>query len=87
MPAAIYLAVNPAGDAARRGGASRSPPTPRSLLGVLALVGATCRRPLRVFLLTLTIVDDVAALAIIAFFYSDDVDGRCRSSWPRRASS
>ncbi|GAA3652483.1 Na+/H+ antiporter NhaA [Nonomuraea antimicrobica] len=40
------------------------------VLGVLAVVGARCPDPLRAFLLTLAIVDDVLAIMIIALFYT-----------------
>jgi Na+:H+ antiporter, NhaA family len=72
VPAALYLALNPSGDAARGWGVAISTDTAFAL-GVLALVGAGAPTQLRVFLLTLAIVDDIVALAIIAFFYSDDV--------------
>ena len=44
-------------------------------LGVLALVGRRCPPRLRVFLLTLVIVDDIAALTIIALVYTDECLG------------
>ena len=55
-------------------------------LGVLALVGRRSPPRLRVFLLTLVIVDDIAALTIIALVYTDDVSvfGACCS--PSRSS-
>ena len=72
VPALIYLALNPSGDAAQGWGVAISTDTAFAL-GVLALVGQGAPTQLRVFLLTLAIVDDIAALTIIAFFYSDDV--------------
>ena len=72
VPAVLYLALNPSGDAAQGWGVAISTDTAFAL-GVLALVGAGAPTQLRVFLLTLAIVDDIAALAIIAFFYSDHV--------------
>jgi Na+/H+ antiporter NhaA/predicted DsbA family dithiol-disulfide isomerase/CRP-like cAMP-binding protein len=44
------------------------------LLGVLALVGPRCPTQLRVFLLSLSVVDDIGALSAIAVFYSEDID-------------
>ena len=44
------------------------------LLGALAVVGPKKAARLRIFLLTLAVADDVGALAIIAFFYTDDLD-------------
>jgi Na+:H+ antiporter, NhaA family len=72
VPALIYLALNPSGDAAHGWGVAVSTDT-AFVLGALALVGPACPVNLRVFLLTLSIVDDVGALLIIAIFYSDDV--------------
>lgn len=72
VPAAVFLALNPSGEAARGWGVAISTDT-AFVLGVLALVGTAAPTQLRVFLLTLAIIDDVAALVIIAVFYSDDV--------------
>lgn len=72
VPAAIFLALNPSGEAAQGWGVAISTDT-AFVLGALALIGNAVPTQLRVFLLTLSIVDDVAALAIIAIFYSDDV--------------
>ncbi|MGD9573203.1 MAG: Na+/H+ antiporter NhaA [Thermoleophilia bacterium] len=72
VPAVLYLAINPSGEAANGWGAAISTDT-AFVLGVLALVGPRCPTQLRIFLLTLAIADDVGALAIIAVFYSDDV--------------
>jgi Na+/H+ antiporter NhaA len=43
------------------------------VLGVLALVGPTLSSQLRVFLLTLSVVDDFLAVGIIGVVYSEDV--------------
>ena len=55
------------------------------VLGILALFGPRCPDRLRLFLLTLAIVDDIGAITVMALFYTDDVDvDRARR---RRASS
>lgn len=43
------------------------------LLGVLALVGPTVSTQLRIFLLTLTVIDDIVAVSIIGIVYSDEI--------------
>lgn len=72
VPAAVFLAFNPSGEAAQGWGIAISTDT-AFVLGVLAVAGSAVPTQLRIFLLTLAVVDDVAALAIIALFYSDDI--------------
>ncbi|WP_283247803.1 Na+/H+ antiporter NhaA [Corynebacterium glutamicum] len=43
------------------------------MLGALAIVGPRLSGQLRVFLLTLTVVDDFLAVSIIGVFYSDEI--------------
>ncbi len=72
VPALIYLALNPSGAAAAAWGVVISTDT-AFLLGILALLGPKGSQQLRIFLLTLSIADDVGALTVIAFFYTDDI--------------
>jgi Na+/H+ antiporter NhaA len=72
VPAAIFLAFNPSGDAAR-GWALVMATDTAFALGVLALAGRHVPLRLRIFLLTLVVVDDVGAITIIALVYSSDV--------------
>jgi NhaA family Na+:H+ antiporter len=44
-------------------------------LAVLALLTRRTPRSLRLFVLTLAIVDDIGAIVVIALFYSDDIAG------------
>ncbi len=44
------------------------------LLGALAIVGPHLSTQLRIFLLTLAIVDDVVAISVIGIFYSDSLN-------------
>jgi NhaA family Na+:H+ antiporter len=73
VPAAIYLAVNPSGPASAGWGIVMSTDT-AFVLGVLALFGPRCPDRLRLFLLTLAIVDDIGAISVMALFYTDGVD-------------
>ena len=70
----IYLLINAGGDGAGGWGVAMSTDTALAL-GVLALVAPTGATRLRVFLLTLVVVDDLVALAIIVLAYTDSVDG------------
>src|ERR671919_704976 len=72
LPAVIYLGFNPDGEAARGWGVGMATDT-AFVLGALALVGPAFPTQLRVFLLSLAVVDDIGALAAIAVFYSGDI--------------
>jgi Na+/H+ antiporter NhaA len=72
LPVAIFLAFNNTGDAGR-GWALVMATDTAFAVGVLALVGSRSSFRLRTFLLTLVIVDDVAAVSVIALVYSSDV--------------
>jgi Na+/H+ antiporter NhaA len=68
---AVYLAINAGGPGAAGWGAAISTDTALAL-GALALVAPQATR-LRVFLLTLAVVDDVVALLIIAVAYTERI--------------
>jgi len=74
VPVLIYLAFNGGTDAAHGWGVVMSTDT-AFLVGILALFGPACPDRLRLFLLTLAIVDDIGAITVMAVFYTDDVDG------------
>jgi Na+/H+ antiporter NhaA len=69
VPAAIYLAVNHSGPASAGWGIVMSTDT-AFVLGILALFGPRCPDRLRLFLLTLAIVDDIGAITVMALFYT-----------------
>jgi Na+/H+ antiporter NhaA len=72
VPVAVYVAWN-AGDPAVHGwGVAMSTDTAFAL-GMLALVGRRFPGRLRTYLLTVTVVDDIVALAVIATVYSEGV--------------
>jgi Na+/H+ antiporter NhaA len=73
LPALIYLAFNPSGEAARGWGVAMSTDT-AFVIGILALFGPRCPDRLRLFVLTLAIVDDLGAISVMALFYTDDLD-------------
>ena len=72
VPALVFLALNPSGEQARAWGVVISTDT-AFLLGVLAVAGPAFSAPLRLFLLTMAVADDVGALSIIALFYTEDL--------------
>jgi Na+/H+ antiporter NhaA len=72
VPILIYLAFNLGGSGAHGWGAAMSTDTAFAL-GMLALVGGRCPERLRVFMLTVVVVDDVVALLVIAVAYTDSV--------------
>jgi hypothetical protein len=72
VPALIYLAINAGGEGARGWGIVMATDI-AFVLGLLALLGPSAPASLRVFLLTLAIIDDIGAILVIAVFYSDDI--------------
>jgi Na+:H+ antiporter, NhaA family len=72
VPALIYLTFNPSGEAARGWGIAMSSDT-AFVVGVLALFGPRCPDRLRLFLLALSIVDDVVVIVLMAVFYTEHV--------------
>jgi Na+/H+ antiporter NhaA len=70
VPVAIYLAVNAGSSSAHGWGAAMSTDTAFAL-GMLALLGSRFPRRLHTFILTVAVVDDFVALAVIAVAYSE----------------
>ncbi|MCC3266553.1 Na+/H+ antiporter NhaA [Arthrobacter gengyunqii] len=74
VPALIYAGINAAtGSDGMRGWAIPTATDIAFALAVLAVISSHLPSALRIFLLTLAVVDDLIAITIIAFFYSEDV--------------
>jgi NhaA family Na+:H+ antiporter len=75
LPALLYLAVNADGSTARGWGIPMATDIAFAV-GVLALFGPRVPSGMKLFLLTLAIVDDIGAIVVIAVFYSEGVSAR-----------
>src|SRR4051794_35524015 len=73
VPIAIYMALNAGGSGAEGWGTAMSTDTAFAL-GVIALVGPGISDRLRAFMVTVVVVDDLVALGVIAFAYTDTLD-------------
>ena len=73
LPAALFFLVNQDNPASVRGWAIPTATDIAFALGVLAILGTRAPVALKVFLMTLAILDDVGAIIIIALFYTSNL--------------
>lgn len=75
LPAAVYLAVAGLDGGLVRGWAIPAATDIAFVIGLLALLGPHAPASLRLLLVTIAIVDDIGAVAIIALAYTEGLDG------------
>ena len=74
VPALVYFAIASQDDALRDGWAIPTATDIAFAVAVLAIIGSHLPPALRIFLLTLAVVDDLLAISIIAVFYTDRIE-------------
>lgn len=74
VPAVIYVVVNLSNPSTLSGWAIPTATDIAFAVAVLAIIGSHLPSALRIFLLTLAVVDDLLAISIIAVFYTDHVE-------------
>jgi NhaA family Na+:H+ antiporter len=74
VPALVYLAIAGGSPQMMRGWAIPAATDIAFAIGVLALLGSRAPASLKLFLTTVAIVDDMGAVAVIAVFYTDQIN-------------
>ncbi|CAL9915606.1 Na(+)/H(+) antiporter NhaA 2 [Candidatus Liberibacter solanacearum] len=73
-PACIYLLINRHTETAMRGWAIPTATDIAFTLGILSLIGSSFPPSLKIFFTALTIIDDFSAVAIMAIFYTQNIN-------------
>lgn len=74
VPALVFVAFTWSDSESVRGWAIPTATDIAFAVAVLAIIGSHLPSALRIFLLTLAVVDDLIAIGIIAFFYTDEIN-------------
>ncbi len=73
VPAMVYVGFNWSNDLALAGWAIPAATDIAFALGILAMLGSRVPLALKIFLVSLAIIDDIGAIVIIALFYTSDL--------------
>ena len=73
FPALIYVAINRDDPVAMQGWAIPAPTDIAFALGILSLLGSRAPVAMKLLLSTIAVIDDLAAIIIIALFYTSDL--------------
>lgn len=73
IPALIYTIFNYANDTNMRGWATPTAMDTAFIIGIIATFGKKISNNLKIFIISLSIMDDILAILVIAFFYAETI--------------